>query len=77
MCRQFVGGKGMTWRQTEDVFYQHFNAEVKQTEISNELSSTRISNIRSKTNSDRQAVDKIISRISALAPLAKNRDRFT
>lgn len=56
-------------------FYQHFNAEAKQVDISNELSSIRISNIISKKDTHKQSLDKVIPRISDLAPLAKQCDQ--
>lgn len=71
---EFIGEKGMIWTQTENVFYKHFNVEEKQNEISNELSAIRFFDIRSKTASDRQDLDKVISR-TRLAPLAKNHDQ--
>lgn len=73
--REFIRGKGLDWSQTEKLFQNHFNAEAKQAEISNELAALRISHIRAASDTDRQALDKVISRISSLAPLAKKRDQ--
>ena len=71
--REFVLGKGLTWDQTEKLFQSHFNAEAKQAEISNELDALRINQVRKASDSDREALDKVISRISSLAPLAKKK----
>lgn len=69
--REFVRGKGLNWNQTENLFHNQFNADAKQAEISNELAAIRISQTRSALDSDREALDKILSRISSPGPLGK------